>query len=84
MKSMKMKLLYFFLVLFFVFVVQYVVADPPPPPPPGGGHGATGNQGPLNGPIPDGLIVFMSFAVAYAGYEFYKFFRQRRAEADQQ
>lgn len=61
--------------LFFIFsATSVVLADDPPPPP--GGHGEPGNQGPTGAPIDGGLAVFMAFAAAYAGREWYKRKRQ--------
>jgi hypothetical protein len=71
MNSFKIKVLYTFFVCFFLTISQFAVADPPLPP---SGHGATGNQGagPLNGPLNDGVYIFLAFAAAYAGREWYK------------
>jgi hypothetical protein len=72
MNSFKIKVLYTFLICFLLTISQFAVAEDPPPPPPPGSHGATGNQGPLDAPLNDGVYIFLAFAAAYAGREFYK------------
>lgn len=63
-----------FLTCFFClsFGTVSLYADDPPPPPPPGEHGATGNKGPTGAPIGGGVAIFMAFAAAYAGREYYK------------
>lgn len=63
----------FFVTLFCLSLgAGNLFADDPPPPPPPGSHGETGNQGPMDSPIGGGAAIFLAFAAAYAGREYYK------------
>ena len=70
MKRFLTKIVFFVCLPGLLLVAGDLYADDPPPPP--GGHGETGNQGPMDSPIGGGAAIFMSFAAAYAGREYYK------------
>ena len=66
--------------LFFITFLAFANLSfaPEPPPPPAGGHGQTGNESPMGGPVPSGVVVVIAFGAAVAGWEIYKVIRRRR------
>lgn len=75
-RFLKTSILQLFFIAFLAFANLSFAPDPPPPP--AGGHGETGNQSPMGGPVPSGVVVVIAFGVAVAGWEAYKFVRRRR------
>jgi UDP-N-acetylmuramyl pentapeptide phosphotransferase/UDP-N-acetylglucosamine-1-phosphate transferase len=73
MKRFLTRILFFTCLFCLCFGASSLYADDPqPPPPPPGEHGASGNKGPMGSPVGGGVAIFMAFAAAYAGWEYYK------------
>jgi hypothetical protein len=68
------------LIIFLLMHAQLAIAADPPPPPPPGSHGAQGNQGPMGAPVSSGVVLFITFAAAMAGWEIFLSRKRKQAE----
>ncbi|MEI6435870.1 MAG: hypothetical protein WCP32_13570 [Bacteroidota bacterium] len=82
MNKLNIRIRFFLSALCFFALSQVALADPPLPPPPPGGHGSAGNQNPLPAPIDGGLTIFLAFAAAYSGREWYKGKKEKLNEVE--
>ncbi|MCX6278581.1 MAG: hypothetical protein NT004_10835 [Bacteroidetes bacterium] len=83
MNKLNIRIRFFLSALCFFALSQVAIAsDPLEPPPPPGGHGSNGNQNPLGAPIDGGLTIFLAFAAAYSGREWYKGKREKLNEVE--
>ena len=82
MNKLRIKILFFLSIFCFLALSHVALADPPDPPPPPGGHGSNGNQDPLGAPIDGGLSIFLAFAAAYSGREWYKGRKEKPGEVE--